>query len=309
MDICVWDKCNNNCLMCTNPDRPWPAWDGSFKYDYKSLIKRIKKSEKEIKTYDSIYLSGGEPTLHPEFLKVLEFVSKNFPKQRIKLLTNGRRFSYRDFVKETLNITDNLDIELSIYGPNKKVHEVVTQASDSFEQTIQGLKNLLKYKKEGQLINVRFVITKLSYLYLEEFLKMMKKEFSSTDRILLIFWEIENQAVKNIKAIKTTYHQVNPYMNKLYLLLKDFNEIRLYHFPLCVLSEKFWPFIWRTLSDDGVVFNNSCKKCQYKKYCLGIPRDYSEIIGTKEFKSIKKDLIIQERDDVYHPIQGVIKKL
>ena len=305
MDLCIWDKCNNNCLMCTNPDRPWPAWDGSFDYDLKSLIKRIKKSEKEIKTYDSIYLGGGEPTLHPEFLKVLNFVSEKFPKQRIKLLTNGRRFLYKDFAQDVLSITNNIDIELSIYGPNEKIHESVTRASGSFEQTIKGLKNLLSYKKEGQLINVRFVITKLSYLYLEEFLKMIGKRFSSTDRILLIFWEIENQAVKNMEAIKTTYHQVNPYMDKLYPLLKDFNEIRLYHFPLCVLPEKFWPYIWRTLPEDGVVFNNSCRQCEYKKYCLGIPKEYSKHIGIKEFKPIKKNLQIQETKNIYHPISEV----
>ena len=305
MDLCIWDKCNNNCLMCTNPDRPWPAWDGSFDYDLKSLIKRIKKSEKEIKTYDSIYLGGGEPTLHPEFLKVLNFVSEKFPKQRIKLLTNGRRFLYKDFAQDVLSITNNIDIELSIYGPNEKIHESVTRASGSFEQTIKGLKNLLSYKKEGQLINVRFVITKLSYLYLEEFLKMIGKRFSSTDRILLIFWEIENQAVKNMEAIKTTYHQVNPYMDKLYPLLKDFNEIRLYHFPLCVLPEKFWPYVWRTLPEHGIIFNNSCKQCQYKKYCLGIPKEYSEHIGIKEFKPIKKNLQIQETKNIYHPISEV----
>jgi len=308
MDICVWDKCNNNCLMCTNPDRPWPAWDGSFDYSYESLIKRIKKSEKEIKTYDSIYLGGGEPTLHPAFLKVLNFVSKNFPKQRIKLLTNGRKFLYRDFTKEVLSITNNLDIELSIYGPNKKAHEAVTRASNSFEQTMQGLKNLLDYKKEDQLINVRFVITKLSYKSLEEFLKLMGERFSSTDRIMIIFWEVENQAVKNIKAVKVTYNQVSPYLGKLYPLLGNFKEIRLYHFPLCALSEKFWPYVWRTLDKDEVIFNSSCAKCQYRKYCLGIPKEYSKHMGIKEFKPIKENFNIKERKNIYQPILSINKK-
>jgi len=308
MDICVWDKCNNKCLMCTNPDRPWPAWDGSFDYSYKSLIKRIEKSEEKIKTYDSIYLSGGEPTLHPDFLKVLEFISKHFPKQRIILLTNGRKFLYRNFAQEVLNITNNLDIELSIYGPNKKIHESVTRASGSFEQTIQGLENLLNYKKEGQLINVRFVITKLSYKYLEEFLKMMKKRFLLTDRIMLIFWEVEHQAVKNIKAIKVTYNQVFPYLEKTNHLLNFFKEIRLYHFPLCTISENFWPYVWRTLPEDGVIFKNSCNQCRYKKYCLGIPKEYSEHMGVKEFEPIKKNFKIKETKDTYHPILIINKK-
>jgi pyruvate-formate lyase-activating enzyme len=309
MDICLWDKCNNKCLMCTNPDWPWPAWDGSFKYDYQSLVKRIKKSEKEIKKkYDSIYLSGGEPTLHPRFLELLEFIGKLFPEQRIKLLTNGRKFLYKDFAQRTLDITDNLDIELSIYGSNEKNHQAVTRASGSFEQTIQGLANLLDYKKEGQLVNVRFVITKFSYKSLGEFLKMMKSKFPKVDRIMLIFWEVENQAVKNIKAVKATYCQVSPYLEKIYPLLNDFKEIRLYHFPLCVVSEKFWPYLWRTLDKDDVVFSNACQECAYKKYCLGIPKKYSEHLGIKEFKPIKKNLKIQERKNIYQPILSVSKK-
>jgi len=294
--------------MCTNPDWPWPAWDGGFDYNYDSLIKRIEKLKDKIKTYDSIYLSGGEPTLNPRFLDVLRYVSQNFPKQRIKLLTNGRKFLYPDFTKKVLEITDNLDIELSIYGPNQKAHQTITRAPGSFEQTIKGLGNLLEYKSKDQLVNVRYIITKLSYQYLEELLKLIKKRFSSVDRIMLIFWEIENQAVKNIKAVKITYNQVRPEIEKITLLLKDFNEIRLYHFPLCTLPGKIWSSIWRTLPEDGVVFVKACQGCNFKKYCLGIPKDYSEIIGTKEFKAIEKDFIIHKTGDFYHPISRVIYK-
>lgn len=309
MDVCLWDKCNNKCLMCTNPDWPWPAWDGSFKYDYQSLVKRIKKAEKEIKEkYDSIYLSGGEPTLHPQFLELLEFISQLFPEQRIKLLTNGRKFFYEDFARQVLAITDNLDIELSIYGSNKKKHEVVTRAPGSFEQTSQGLTNLLNAKKENQLVNVRFVISGFSYKSLKEFLELMKNKFPETDRIMLIFWEVENQAVKNIKTVKVTYLQVSPYLEKAYPLFKSFKEIRLYHFPLCVVPEKFWPYLWRTLDEDDVVFKNVCQQCQYKKYCLGIPKEYSKHLGVKEFKPIKESFQIKERKNTYQPILAVNKK-
>jgi len=308
MDICLWDKCNNHCLMCTNPERSWPAWDGSFKYDYKSLIKRIKKAEKKIKTYDSIYLTGGEPTLHPRFPDILKYISNHFPEQKIKLLTNGRIFSYQDFAKKILEITDNLDIELSLYGPNSKIHEAVTRTPDSFNQTIKGLENLLTYKKQGQLVNVRFVITGISYKYLTEFLKLLKGRLFSIDRVMLIFWEIENQAVKNIKTIEVTYGQVRPYLEKVSSLLRDFKDIRLYHFPLCTLPEKFWPYLWRTLPKNEVIFNIFCKQCQYQKYCLGIPKKYFKIMGAKEFNPIKKNLVIKETDNVYQPIKKVIKK-
>lgn len=296
MDICVWDRCNNRCLMCTNPDRPWPAWDGSYDYDYQSIIARIEKQRDKIKSDDAVYLSGGEPTLHPRFLDILQYLDKNFPKQRVVLLSNGRRFVYKDFARRVLEINNNFEIDLSLHGPNSEIHDAITRAENSFAQAISGLTNLLFYKKSGQEINIRFVITEPSYKYIGQFLKLIKKRFPSLDNLIFIFWEAENQAVKNLETLRVNYRQVRPYVEKIYPLLKNFKRVRLYHFPLCTVSKKFWPFVWRTLSADEVVFVSSCAQCKYKEHCLGIPKSYLKEMGlpadrqgkNKEFKPIKQ---------------------
>ena len=54
MDICVWDKCNNRCLMCTNPDRPWPNWDGSF-FIVSAVLEIKNRQEAEPDMLDLIY--------------------------------------------------------------------------------------------------------------------------------------------------------------------------------------------------------------------------------------------------------------
>lgn len=307
MDLNVWDKCNNKCLMCTNPDWPWPAWDGSYDYGYQALIKRLKKIKEKNKLDDSIYLTGGEPTLHPRFLDVLEYISQHFPKQRVKLLTNGRRFFYKDFTKKVLEINNNFDICLSVYGPTNNIHDAVTRTPNSFNQTIKGLKNLLFYKN-GQIIEIRFVITNLSYKYISQFLEMIKRQFSSIDRVIIIFWETEGQAVKNLETVKISYSQVRPYLEEIYPWLKKFKELRLYHFPLCTLESKFWPFVWRTLPTDEIAFLPLCQQCQYKKHCLGIHKGYLEKIESKEFRPIKEKFIIKSTSDFYHPISQVNKK-
>ena len=308
MDVNIWDKCNNKCLMCTNPDWPWPAWDNSYDYSYKAIVKRLEKVKERIKSDDSIYLTGGEPTLHPRFLDILEYISYHFPKQKIKLLTNGRRFFYKDFAKKVLEISNNFDIDLSIYGPTGNVHDGITRTINSFEQTIKGLDNLLLYRGEGQIIGTRFVITKLSYKYIDQFLKLIKKRFPLIDKLTLIFWEVENQAIKNFQSVKVNYIQVRPYIEKARPLLKYFKEIRFYHFPLCTISGEFWPYIWRTLPTDEVAFVPLCKQCQYKKYCLGIHKGYLEKMGTQEFKPIKEDFIIQKTNNFHCPILQVNKK-
>lgn len=289
--------------MCTNPDRPWPAWDGSFDYGY-PVIKRIEKMKEKIKLDDSIYLTGGEPTLHPQFLNILKYLSKNFPKQKITLLTNGRRFFYKDFARKTLEINNNFDIDVSLHGSTGDICDKITRTPGSFRQAIKGLKNLLLYKKK-QNIGIRFVITKLSYKNIDQFLKMAGRQFPSIDKIIFIFWEPEGQTIKNLETVKISYNQVKPYLEKIRLSKKLLKEIRFYHFPLCAIPEKLWPYTWRTLRANEVDFTERCGRCFYKKYCLGIHKDYLKYMGDKEFAPIRKHLDIEETGNIYKPIGKV----
>jgi len=195
-----------------------------------------------------------------------------------------------------------------LYGPTSEIHDAITRTKNSFEQTISGLKNILTYRKEDQSVEIRTVISKLSYKYLDQILSLIKIHFSSVDRVILIFIEHEGQAVKNSKSVNLSYSKVRPYLDKIYPFLNSFKELRLYHFPLCTVDLKFWPLVWRTLPDKEVIFISSCNQCKYKKYCLGIHKDYLNKVKGKEFKPIKDDLIIEETGDFYHPIIKVSKK-
>ncbi len=295
--------------MCTNPDKPWLSFDGRPEegYDYETLTKRIERLKEKIDPNDAIILTGGEPTLHPRFLDVLKFVRKTFPKQEVRVLTNGRCFMYKDFVQNVLK-TNNLHLAVSLYGPTPKIHDGITRAKNSFEQTIGGLKNILANKKDDQSVEIRIVISKLSYRYLDQFLNLIRNSFPLIDRVILIFIEHEGQASKNLKSVSLAYSKVKPYLDKAYPLFEYFKEIRLYHFPLCTVDSKFWPFVWRTLPEKEVTFISSCNQCKYKNFCLGIHRDHPNKVKGKEFNPIKEDLIIEETKDFYHPIIKVGKK-
>lgn len=291
--------------MCTNPDRPWPNWDGSFNYSFKALKGRLKKIHLSVTEDDSIYLSGGEPTLHPHFLEILNLLKTEFPEQRIKLLTNGRRFFYPEFTRQVMAINNNFEVDLSLYGPDAKTHESVTRSAGSFTQTTAGLMNIINLKQTGQMVGIRFVITKLSYKYIEDFLNLIKKKFSNVDRVILIFWEIEAQAIKNFNQVKVNYKSVGSELIRVADLFKSFNELRLYHFPLCVLPPEFWPYAWRTLDEKEVSFLPTCKRCHYQALCLGIPVSYLRNMGSQEFVPITKTIKLNLSKDKYKPIKSL----
>ncbi len=116
--------------------------------------------------------------------------------------------------------------------------------------------------------------------------------------------EMEGMAEKNFRLVGLTHQELKPYLNlkKIKEWAKGPKEVRLYHFPLCTLEPELWPYVWRTLREEEVTFLPSCKNCLYKKYCLGIHRDYLRIVGGKEFRPIKKKVGLRTQRFFHHPI-------
>jgi MoaA/NifB/PqqE/SkfB family radical SAM enzyme len=287
--------------MCTNPDRPWPAWDGSFGYDYDSIIKRLEGKREILEKTEVLYLSGGEPTLNPRFLDILTYLNDEFPKLKITLLTNGRTFLYEDLARKVLD-ANNLSIAMSLHGHTESVHDLVTGIKGSFVQMIKGLRNVLNNRKNGQEVEIRIIITGLTYKYVENIINMALNNFPEVDRFVLIFLEMEGQALKNIKKISLKYGDFLPYLKNISETIRRSGRIRLYHFPLCVVPFELWPYVSRTLPEDEVTFLPGCDSCQYRKYCMGIHKMYLENISKKGFNPVNAKIKISENDNFHQPI-------
>ena len=253
-------------------------------------------------------MTGGEPTIHPDFFKIISFIRKKIPQIIIELDTNGRRFFYPSFVKKLLRF-GGINICTSLHGFDAKTHDAVTRTPGSFEQTIKGLDNIFKYKELGlNDIEIRIIITKITCKYVEKILRLIKDRFSEVDRVVIVFMEMEGQAGDNFKIVGLTHSQFRKFIPKITKWIPEFKGFRFYHFPLCTISPSLWKYTWRTLPEYEVTFLPRCKICLYKKYCLGVHKDYLKKIGEKEFKPIKKKYIIKETGNFYHPIQDVFSK-
>lgn len=289
--------------MCTNPDSPWDGANSLNNYTREKIIERLKALK--LTVGEPLLLTGGEPTIHSSFLEILHFARRIFPENELRVLTNGRRFAYLDFARQTLEIS-HLSIAVSLCGPTAEVHDRITGTKGSFGQTINGIKNLLALKRKGQSIEIRTVLTKLSYRHLPAVLALIGNWFLRVDRVVVIFMETEGQAEKNWKQIGLRYHQFKPYFSRLSPYLETFKEMRFYHFPLCAIDIEFWPYVWRTLPQEETTFVSSCKSCCYRPHCLGIHRGYLKAAGCREFKPIKQEgAVLEVRDDFFHPIVRV----
>jgi hypothetical protein len=229
--------------MCTNPPRPWPGWDGGFEYDFDSIKKRLETRKEDLLKGDILYLSGGEPTLHPQFVDVLQYINNHFPNLRIMLLTNGRTLCY-DSLPQMLSTINNLSLAISLHGPSAEIHDKITGVPGSFEQACRGIENILRYQKPDREIEIRVVISKINYKKCGEILSLIRKKFPSINRVAFIFIEIEGHAIDNLKEIGVKFSDFKPILKKMVPALIAFKKAMLYHFPLCAVPEELWPYVW-----------------------------------------------------------------
>ena len=146
-------KFNSNCIMC-------PAGDAErkkgFSYSQDLLMKYI-----DYLPYDLEYLvmTGGEPTLQTNlFLESLDRVKEKFPYTQVLLLTNGRSLSDKWLFEQVCQRhPNNFRIAIPVHGDNSELHDYITRAPGSFEQTILALRRLMNSDIK---IEIRIVVTK-----------------------------------------------------------------------------------------------------------------------------------------------------
>ncbi len=200
--------CNNRCIFCL--DRP--SQDGTF-----VPLKIIKEKLKEgIKNgAERAVLSGGEPTLHPQFLEVVEF-TKELGYKKVQIITNGRMFSYKGFLKKAIERGVD-EITFSIHGHTEKLYEVQSQVKGSFSQAMTGLINALSCK--GLIVNIDIVINKINYRRLPEIIKFfMGLGVYEFDLLQIIPF---GDAWKNKKKVFYKIEDALPYLKRAFKISHD----------------------------------------------------------------------------------------
>lgn len=97
--------------------------------------------DKENTSDIEIVITGGEPTLHPQFIKFVEYSSKKFKK--VLIATNGMINEYTDNIKDV----ENIMFQISLDGDRENHNKI--RGKDSFDKIIKTIKKLeatnLKY--------------------------------------------------------------------------------------------------------------------------------------------------------------------
>ena len=174
--------CNNYCEICHVPVplREYDFADRLIKNGVLELSKYIffKVRKKCIKHF---VVKGGEPTLHPDYLKIIKVVSAVRPDVLIHVRTNARTFCNSAFLrKHPAAGVSNIIFEASLFSHDPGVHDAIARVQNSHEQTLRGLRNILE---AGFRASVRVVLCDKNIQDLPRTLDFILEQFSGPQGI------------------------------------------------------------------------------------------------------------------------------
>ena len=273
--IVVTNQCNSNCIMCPDADSIRNTKENP---SIKKILEHIRCIPDDT---EHITITGGEPGILKEnLITILKECKEYLPNTDFLLLSNGRVFSNTEFVdKIKENIPLNTRIAIPVYSDSEKIHDEIIRVKGGFKQTIVGIKKLLKRDID---VEIRIVVLKKNYNYLENIAKFIVKEIPKVKMVNIMALEMTGNAYKNREKVWIGFEKVSKNIHQACLILLKAGIItNLYNFPLCNIDQSLFSIAHKSITDYKIKYKEECNKCKVKEKCGGF---FNSTINVKDIK-------------------------
>jgi His-Xaa-Ser system radical SAM maturase HxsC len=255
------DRCNSNCLMCSQP----PKDDGE---DRLGTCLRVIELLKEASP-SRLGITGGEPTLlGDDFVRLVQALKIDLSETTITALTNGRTFADARFVQAIAQVGHpKLRFSIPLHADVADVHDHIAQAKGAFGETLAGLYNLAE---QGIDVEVRIVLHALSVPRLSAMAEFIYRKLPFVRQIAFM-------GLENMGYVKKNWGQlwIDPIDYEAELASAVSHLYRrgmtpaIYNLPLCVLPQTVWSFARQSISDHKQTLIVACQGCDLIDHCAG----------------------------------------
>ncbi|MFW6025210.1 MAG: radical SAM protein [Candidatus Woesearchaeota archaeon] len=278
--------CNNDCIMCS------VHGNNEHKTDYSILKNKLIRRREET---DCLSFTGGEPTEHPDIIKLFKEANRlNY--KNIIISTNGRNFADKKFADKLANLGLK-HANIAIHGP-KEIHNEIIQKK-GYEEALQGLKNLLN---NGVKIRLDSVLLKRNIDHLK---KIWEDVYGLGVREIGVIDLIPEGGHVDFSELMVSYTEKKDFFYKHLSYLRKIKMFYTVNFTRCILpvqlpnnflntttyqKENDWTFDGLNNKGRSALKKkiNICKKCPYKKNCFGFRKDNLKEFGEKNIKKMLK---------------------
>lgn len=248
----ITSKCNHRCIMC-------PQKLDIDNNDNDLILQRVIDNL-DYDVFDEVCFTGGEPLLKMNFIE--QVVQKAPEHIFISILTNGS-------IMPSITILKSLRCKLCVplYAPFDELHNKMT-GSVSFYKVIE---NLMKISKYETLIELRFVMTKLNYKYLEEYARFVWRNLPFIQDVAFMGMELTAEAHKNKNELWINPEEYIEQLQKAVSYLDCCGVTAwIYNLPLCLFDEPYRRFLVKSISPWKIKYLPKCETCELKEDCGGM---------------------------------------
>lgn len=298
-------RCNERCIFC-------PCSEGSSKLgmlEYQDIIATIDEAV-DNHGVENILLSGGEPTLHNDFFKIVEHIKRKGA--RFSLLTNALKLADKTSADKLFSIVNGneVDVTVAFHSHIPALHDQLTQIKGSFERSMQGVRNMLEHNVK---LSIKNNIVNATYKYLPDYVNWINETFDESVTLLLANIDINGTASYNRELVSVSFTDSMPYLQKALDIVVERRQhglkrnVKVLTTPLCLMDPFYWGFVENATkgnltaykvpmeneslllfdvgSDSGPMFK-ACKQCALIEHCPGTWRSFATNYDENMLKGI-----------------------
>lgn len=294
-------KCNQRCSFC-------PCSRDEAEYPYVGIAQLKRAADEFVKKQhiDTIVISGGEPTIHPDFFEVVRYMTKELGLHTV-ILSNGERYADKKFIEGLQESADSskLTAITTIHSQNPEEHEGINGSAGSFQRSIQGLKNMCSL---GVEVIVKHCITKKNYRELDQFYAFVEETFPTEVTIQLCSIDYCGMAESELEDCMLSFVELRPYLETMfdrYIECRENGSERYMYainMPFCACDPYYWDILTpradtysgyispndigeavaqKTIENNVGTFADACKGCAAVEACPGTYRTAFDYFGSR----------------------------
>jgi MoaA/NifB/PqqE/SkfB family radical SAM enzyme len=294
LSIHLTDVCNSKCTFCI-VDAPYMKQDTIMRRRVSRFL-----AEHSGQGYEAVSLHGGEATVRPDFLEILdEIAERGYP--TVFLMTNGRKFARMNYAQTVVGKGVS-EFIISLHGATAATQDGISLARGSFDQAVQGIKNV---KALGATVRTNSVVCKDNYTELPQIIDLCLD--LGADQVSISALHTSGTALRNFETVTPSYDQIRPYVIEATdRAVRRGTKPYLEGFPYCAVPPEYEEYLvdWEEhkykvlyrsfvmddygdhMDDFARVKDERCGSCFFNDVCGGVYKEYAEFIGWDEFHPI-----------------------
>ena len=288
LDLKVGFSCNNRCTFCVQGDKRDQLMDRTTDELLDILRSRAGAAH-------AVVLTGGEATIRADIVELVQAAS-DLGYTTIQLQTNGRRLSYRPFVKALVE-AGVTEVSPALHGSRPEIHDGLTRAKGAFKQVVKGIRNV---REAGLPVISNTVVVQDNVTDLPQLAQLLAQ--LGANPVQFAFVHPAGTAGEDFDTVVPRFSEAMPYIHAaLDILLGAGITARTEAVPYCFMqgyeacvAERLIP---NTAVEDlpmiiedytayrlaeGKAKGAQCERCSYDAVCEGPWREYPEHYGWDE---------------------------